>query len=45
MATNRELELQRLKELAEMNIKLDKILNLLEDKGARKTSKSTKKAK
>ena len=45
MATSRERELQRLKELGEMNLKLDKILELLEDKGARKTSKSTKKAK
>lgn len=45
MATSRERELQRLRELAEMNVKLDKILQLLEGKSARKTSKSTKKAK
>jgi hypothetical protein len=45
MATSRELELQRLKELSEMNKKINKILSILEGQFERKTSKSTKKTK
>ena len=47
MPTNRELELERMKKLDEMLIKLNKILDLLETKTeprkkvARKTSKSS----
>ena len=47
MPTNRELDLERMKKLDEMLIKLDKILTLLETKNeprkkvAMKTSKSS----